>query len=197
MGAAAAQARGVQRPLFLTGMMGCGKTTVGRLVAESLQVPFVDLDVRIERLFGASVPELLAADPAAFREREREALSSLLAEPGVAGRGLVVATGGGAILDSRSRAAMDEVGTRVYLEVSVEELEQRLARAQAHGEGARPLLRGGASLRSRVAELLTARRSHYRSAAVSIDAQGPPEGVAERILAALGAPTGSRDSEAV
>ncbi len=187
----------MQRPLFLTGMMGCGKTTVGRILAHALGVPLCDLDVRIERLFGASVPTLLAAGEEHFRTCERDALSSLLAEPGMRGRGLVVATGGGAILDAGSRAAMDEVGTRVYLEASVDELVRRLRQAEAADQSARPLLHGASSLRARVAELLTARRSHYRSAALCIDAQGDPTAVSDRILVALGKDAGTLDSEAV
>jgi len=187
----------MQRPLFLTGMMGCGKTTVGRILAHALGVPLCDLDVRIERLFGASVPKLLAAGEDRFRACERDALSSLLAEPGARGRGLVVATGGGAILDADSRAAMDDVGTRIYLEASVDELVRRLRQAEAADEGARPLLQGATSLRARVAELLTARRALYRSAALCIDAQGDAVGVADRILVALGKDTGARGSEAV
>ena len=64
--------------------MGCGKTTVGRVLAHAWDVPFVDLDERIERVYGATVPELLAArgEPG-FRDAEARALASLLAEPHV------------------------------------------------------------------------------------------------------------------
>ncbi|MCA9708894.1 MAG: shikimate kinase [Myxococcales bacterium] len=189
----------MQRPLFLTGMMGCGKTTVGRILAETLGVPLVDLDARIERLFGQTIPELFERGEPCFREHERQALASLLAEPGFGGRGVVVATGGGAVLDPDSRAAMDRVGLRVYLEVGVDELVRRLSADDASDrdeEGAaRPLLEGRARLRGRVAELSAARRACYRSAAVCVDAQGDPREVAARVALALG--EGARDSEAV
>jgi shikimate kinase len=134
----------VQRPLFLTGMMGCGKTTVGRVLAHTQGVPLVDLDARLERMLGASVAELLAArgEPG-FREAEAEALSSLLAEPGFGGRGVVVATGGGAVLHAGSCDAMDRVGTRIYLEVGVDELVRRLRPEVEADDQARPLLAGG------------------------------------------------------
>jgi shikimate kinase len=184
----------VRRPLFLTGPMGCGKTTVGRVLAHAHDVPLVDLDERIERLFGAAVPELLAQrGEAGFRQAEARALASLLAEPGFAERGVVVALGGGAVLDDESRLAMDRTGTRIYLEVSVDELVRRLRPLVEADPGARPLLQGGpqeGSLRLRlcVAELLAARGSIYRTGARCIDAHGDPDAVAARITAALAEP---------
>jgi shikimate kinase len=168
--------------------MGCGKTTVGRVLAHAWAVPFVDLDERIERLFAATVPELLATrgEPG-FREAEARALASLLAEPGFAQRGVVVALGGGAVLDAAGRLAMDRAGTRIYLEVSEDELVRRLRPEVEADPGARPLLQGG-SLRVRVAELLVARGALYRAGALCIDAQGDPEAVAARITAALAEP---------
>lgn len=175
----------VPRPLFLTGMMGCGKTTVGRVLAHAQGVPLVDLDERIERLFGASVPELVAArGELGFRELESRALASLLAEPGFCERGVVVALGGGAGLDEGNRRAIDRAGPRIYLEVSVDELVRRLRPATLADPGARPLLQGG-SLRLRVAELLAARGSIYRTGALCIDAHGDPAAVAARIMAAI------------
>lgn len=195
----------MQRPLFLTGMMGCGKTTVGRVLAQELGAPLVDLDARIERLFGVTVPALFAeGGEAGFREAEAQALRSLLAEPGVAGRALVVAAGGGAVLRPDNREAMDRVGTRVYLEVSVDELVRRLRPDVAGDDRARPLLAvdegdPGAGLRQRVAELLAARRSIYRTGARCIDGHGDPAVVAARVRLSLPELPGParQDSEAV
>jgi shikimate kinase len=202
--AASSQAWGVQRPLFLTGMMGCGKTTVGRVLAHSQGVPLIDLDARLERMLGASVAELLAerGEPG-FREAEAQALASLLAEPGFCGHGVVVATGGGAVLHPGSREAMDRVGTRIYLEVGVDELVRRLRPEVEADAQARPLLAGGppggalvpggepVGLAQRVAELLAARRSSYRAGAVCIDAHGEPAAVAARIVTAMQGSVGS------
>jgi len=181
----------VRRPLFLTGMMGCGKTTVGRVLADAHAVPFVDLDERIERLFGAAVPDLFAArgEPG-FREAEARALVSLLAEPGFGERGVVVALGGGAVLYAGSREAMDRAGTRVYLEVGVDELVRRLRSEVEADPAARPLLQGS-SLRLRVAELLAARGSIYRAGALCIDAHDDPAAVAGRVTAAVAAEASS------
>lgn len=173
------------QPLFLTGMMGCGKTTVGRVLAQARGVPLVDLDERIERLFGAAVSELIATQgEPGFRQLESRALTSLLAEPGFCERGVVVALGGGAGLDEANRRAIDRAGPRVYLEVSVDELVRRLRPATLANPGARPLLQGG-SLRLRVAELLAARGSIYRTGALCIDAHGDPAAVAARVAAAI------------
>lgn len=187
----------MQRPLFLTGMMGCGKTTVGRILADDLGVALVDLDTRVEHLFGRTVPELFADGEPEFRAHERQALRSLLAEPGFGGRPVVVSTGGGAILDATGREAMDEIGTRVYLEVGVDELTRRLRAARTQDEDTRPLLEGPERLRQRVAELLAARRSRYRTAALCIDGHGDPSQVAARIVVALGEGLPARGSEAV
>lgn len=183
------------RPLFLTGMMGCGKTTVGRVLADARGVPLVDLDERIERLFGATVSELVAtAGEPGFRALESRALASLLGEPGFCARGVVVALGGGAALDEGSRRAIDRAGPRIYLEVGVDELVRRLRPTVEADPGARPLLQGG-SLRLRVAELLAARGSIYRAGALCIDALGDPAVVAARIAAALDDRQAARTAE--
>ncbi|MEM7157724.1 MAG: shikimate kinase [Myxococcota bacterium] len=193
-----AQAWGVQRPLFLTGMMGCGKTTVGRVLAHDHERTVVDLDERIERLFGRTVAELFGAGEASFREHEHQALRSLLAEPGFGGQGTVVTCGGGTVLDRRNRDAMDAVGTRVYLEVGVDELVRRLLPTVEADPDARPLLKGEpARVRARLGDLLAARRSLYRAGSIVVDAEADPVSVAERIVAALDGVAQLRDSEAV
>ena len=110
---------------------------MGRLLAERLGATFVDLDTRIERLFGTSIAELFEQGEARFRRCERDALRSLLAEPGVGDRAIVVATGGGTVVDPRNMADMRAHGRTVHLEVPVATLAARLGRGH---DTTRPLL---------------------------------------------------------
>jgi shikimate kinase len=195
----------VTSPIFLTGMMASGKSTVGRLLALELGVPFIDLDRRIEILFGCSVDALFADGEAAFRAAETTALESLLAEPGFAARRSVVATGGGVVIDPRNRAAMAAAGLVVHLDVELDDLVGRL---EPEDEG-RPLLRLPAdgraidrpgstmAVRRRLAELLATRRQAYRDGAIRVDGRGPPEFVAARVRSAVAEAEGDRGSEAV
>ncbi len=193
----------MRRPVFLTGMMGSGKSTVGRLLAAEAEAEFVDLDVRIERLFGQRIADMLGganADPAKFRARERLALTTLLDEPGFAQRRVVVATGGGVVLDAHNRRQMRQVGTVVYLRVAVEVLASRLSADIAEDPQARPLLPPAVvDLRARLLELSSARTADYDDCDLTVDGAGPAQMVASRILAALREATvsGEREHEAV
>ena len=175
----------MQGPVFLTGMMGSGKSTVGRLLADRCGAELVDLDTRIERLLGRSVVALLAEGEESFRESERQALRSLVEEPGLSGRAVIVATGGGAVLDPDSRALMRRVGTVVHLRASASTLSQRLLAEERAHPGARPLLRGEAGLPERIAELLAARSEAYADCDIAIDADADAPSVRDAVLAAL------------
>jgi len=165
-------------PLFLVGMMGSGKSTVGRLLARRAEAPFVDLDTRLERVFGASVSELMVRGEASFRALERASLAQLVAEPAWGAAPCVVATGGGVVLDPRNRADMRRTGRVVLLEVAPEQLAVRL-----RGDTTRPLLAASeAGPGVALAELWGAREADYRAAAhVVVDAGGPAASVAERV----------------
>jgi shikimate kinase len=158
-------------------MMGSGKSTVGRRLAALAGGEFIDLDRRIERMYGRSISELFGAGESAFRAREREALVSLLAEPAFAQRPAVVATGGGVVLDPDNVAAMRDAGVVVVLEVPVAVLVERL-----HADDGRPLLAGG-SLQDRLGAILAERAPLYAVAGTAIDAAGPADEVATRVLA--------------
>lgn len=175
---------GPGRPVFLTGMMGAGKTTVAPLLAAAWDVPWIDLDTRIARIFGATTRALFARGEAQFRRCEHQALRLLLAEPGLCARTVVVATGGGVVVDPNNRALMAAAGRVVLLEVSLDELARRLLTPAARVH--RPLLAGDpAVVRARLAELFSRRRSAYAEADVVVDAEGSPQDAVHRLLSAF------------
>ncbi|MEO6353918.1 MAG: 3-dehydroquinate synthase, partial [Burkholderiaceae bacterium] len=107
--------------IFLIGLMGSGKTTVGRALAKRLGRRFVDSDHEIEARSGASIPWIFEIEgEGSFRRREAEVIRDLTAE-----QGIVLATGGGAVLDAQSRAYLHARGTVVYLRASVNNILQR------------------------------------------------------------------------
>ena len=169
-------------PIFLTGMMASGKSTVGRLLAARTGAVFVELDERVERMFGKSVAELFAQGEGTFRACEHAAFVALLGEPSFAARDVVVATGGGLVLDPRHRDAMASCGRIVRLAVDVPTIVERVQAIAA----TRPLLAGD-SLAERVATLADDREAAYRDRALSVDAAASPELVVDRVIAALGA----------
>lgn len=137
--------------IYLTGFMGTGKSVVGKELARLLRRPFVDLDLSIESAAGSSVASLFARrGEAAFRKLERKALLRAAKRQGV-----VVALGGGTLLDPRHRAVVAK-GLLVNLSCSRAELVRRLRPERA----SRPLLAGG-SLSARIGKLLTERRDAY------------------------------------
>lgn len=164
--------------VWLVGMMGAGKSTVGRELASRLGRRFVDTDADIESAVGCSVAEIFASQgEGAFREREREAIEALR------GSGAVVALGGGAVTQPKVRKALAGCGVTVYLRAAPETLLARVGDAEA-----RPLLAGlgPAERLERVRALLAEREAAYTVAALCIDTEslGPDE-VVEAILARL------------
>ncbi|MEE9382747.1 MAG: shikimate kinase [Nannocystaceae bacterium] len=170
------------RPLFLTGMMGAGKSTVGKLMASRAAVVFVDLDRRIERVTGRGVATLIAGGVDVFRRWEHAALRSLVAEPGFTHLGSVVATGGGVVEDPRNLVLMRSAGAVAYLAVPIEILVQRLSRDTE--QASRPLLDPG-SLRESIVWRLAERESAYNTADLRVDGGQAPAQVVDRILAAV------------
>ncbi len=150
-------AHGYHSPLVVTGFMGTGKTSVGRIVAQKLGRDFIDMDTVIETRERQSVREIFATrGETYFRAREGELCAELAARDD-----LVIATGGGALVnpDNRARFAGAFV---VCLDATVDAILARLAGAQD-----RPLLAGGA--REQIEALLNARREAYAAIAAHVD----------------------------
>jgi len=143
--------------IILIGLMGAGKSAVGRSLAERLGRPFVDTDKLIEEQAGRSIPAIFADEgEEGFRRREAAVIASLKARDG-----LVVATGGGAVLRPENRAALRASGVVIWLEAAPEVL---LERTEAQGVATRPLLTGGDPL-ERLRRLAAERAGAYREAA--------------------------------
>jgi len=118
--------------IFLVGLMGAGKTTIGRQLARRLKLRFVDSDQEIEARTGVHIPLIFEIEgEEGFRKREAQVLAELTQE-----RGLVLATGGGAVLDAGNRANLAANGLVVYLSVAPTLLWERLRQDRS-----RPLLR--------------------------------------------------------
>ena len=162
----------MRQTIYLTGFMGAGKSAVGKELARLLRRPFVDLDLSIERAAGSSVASLFARrGEEEFRKLERKALLRAAKRSGV-----VVALGGGTLLDPRNRALVRK-GFVVCLTCSKSELVRRLGPSR----DSRPLLAGG-PLGKRVAKLMVEREAEYADADWSVSTTvNSPEAAASLI----------------
>ncbi len=145
----------VDGSVFLVGMMGAGKTSVGRQLAQRLGKRFVDADQEIEARCGVSIPVIFEIEgEAGFRLRERQVIDELTALSDI-----VLATGGGAVLSEDSRRRMHERGLVIYLKASANEIWHRTRRDRS-----RPLL-ATANPQQRIIDLLAAREPLYAETA--------------------------------
>lgn len=164
------------RSVALVGMMGVGKTNVGRRLAARLGLPFRDADAEIERDAGCSIAEMFAREgEAEFRKRERRVIGRLLADVPA-----VLATGGGAFMDAETRRAMQGKAVSVWLRCDLPLLLRRLAACTD-----RPLLRDGdpAEILQR---LMALRHPIYAEADLAFDSMDEdPEATTARVHAAL------------
>lgn len=151
----------LHRTIVLVGMMGSGKTAIGRNLAARLNVPFVDSDAAIEAAANATISEIFKRDGEAFfRDRETEVIGRLLAGPPG-----ILSTGGGAFLADRNRAAISELGVSIWLDVPLSTLWDRV-----RNKDTRPLLRTADPL-ARLTEIYHDRVDVYALADLSIKGQ--------------------------
>ena len=160
--------------VWLIGLMGSGKNTVGTDLADRLDRPFYDLDGRVEEGYGRSVSDLFFIEgESEFRRLESEALNTIALEPDG-----VVATGGGSILVDDNVSMMRENGIVVLLDVTAETAAERIA-----DSGSRPLLTGDSL--DTLSDILTDRIAAYRAAAqIIVDGNDDVSTVVDRVVEA-------------
>lgn len=165
------------RPVALVGLMGAGKTSVGRRLADLVSAPFVDSDAEIAVAAGMSIPEIFATygEPE-FRDGERRVIARLLSGPPC-----VLATGGGAFIEERTRADILELATSVWLRADLEVLWDRV-----RDRPGRPLL-DAPDPKAVLADLDRARAPFYGLADVTVDSRRGAShlAMARAIVAAL------------
>ncbi len=164
------------RPIVLIGLMGAGKSTVGRRLANRLRLPFVDADVEIEAAAGMTITEIFDRfGESYFRDGERRVIARL-----IDGTPKVIATGGGAFINQETRSLILEEAIAVWLDANPDVLAERVKRRDT-----RPLLRGrdaGQVLR----DLAAVRNPIYAMAPIRVSShQAPHEATVRAILEAI------------
>lgn len=169
-------ARPGDRSIVLVGLMGAGKTTVGRRLAQRLGLTFVDADAEIERAAGETIPEIFERHgEAVFRDGERRVIARLL-EQGPQ----VLATGGGAFMDPTTRANIAARGISIWLKADLDVLMRRVGRRSN-----RPLLKQG-DAQATMEKLMAQRYPVYAEADITVESrEGPLETVVDDVIAEL------------
>ncbi len=164
------------RSIVFVGLMGAGKTCIGRRLASKLRLPFVDADAEIEAAAGCSIEEFFARHgESAFRDGERRVIARLLAQPRQ-----VLSTGGGAFMDPGTRAEIRDKAISVWLRADLDLLLRRTGRRNN-----RPLLKRG-NPRDILCNLIDQRYPVYAEADVVVESlDGPPEATVERVKNAV------------
>ena len=172
----------VPKTIALVGLMGAGKSSIGRRLAQRLGLPFIDADSEIEAAADATVEEIFQRHgEAAFRDGERRVIARLLDSPVH-----VLATGGGAFMDATTRTLIRARAVSVWLRADIELMLARVGRRSN-----RPLLKGG-DPRAVLQQLIAQRYPIYAQADITVDSvDGPPEATVERVMAALAAQFGA------
>ncbi|WP_380874987.1 shikimate kinase [Sphingomonas sp. DBB INV C78] len=166
----------LNRPIVLVGLMGSGKSTVGRRLASRLHLPFVDADHEIEVAAGLSIPEIFERfGEAHFRDGERRVIARL-----IDGQPKVVATGGGAFMQDETRQLILDKATAVWLDADIEVLVDRVGRREG-----RPLLKDR-DPHEALTELAAVRNPVYALAPIRVRSQPlPHDATVDAIIRAL------------
>lgn len=164
------------RTIVMVGLMGAGKTSVGRRLAQRLGLDFIDADHEIEAAAGCTIEEIFERfGETAFRDGERRIIQRLLERPAH-----VLATGGGAFIDAETRGRIKDAAVSVWLKADLEVLVRRVGRRSN-----RPLLKRG-DPREVLTALMDQRYPIYAEADIRIDsADGPTDATVDRVVEAL------------
>ena len=168
-----------QPNIILTGFMGTGKTTLGRLLAERLGYEFIDTDTLIEAQIDQTIAELFQTEgEAAFRKLESKLVEELAQK-----EGLVIATGGGLVLDPKNVTLLSQTGKIICLTASPEEILARVSKQQ----NLRPLLQE-ADPQAKIIELLQQRNSVYQQFLQLSTSKRSPDELINEILTLIQSP---------
>lgn len=172
--------RAPERPIALVGIMGVGKTTIGRRLANRLKRAFVDADEAVAEAAGRPVADIFTDfGEAAFRDGERKVIARLMEEP----KPLVLALGGGAFVDPDTRALLKEKAVTIWLKADLDTLMDRVGKKP----GQRPLL-NDPDPRAVMARLMARREPAYAQADIAVTSRtGSQDATVEAVLAALDA----------
>lgn len=167
---------GIKASLVLVGLMGVGKSTIGRRLAARLHLPFVDADDEIERAAGMTIQEIFDRHgEAAFRDGERRVIARL-----IDGSPKVIATGGGAFVNEQTRRLILEKATAIWLDADIEILVGRVSRRDG-----RPLLKGK-DPREVLVRLAAERAPYYQQAPIRVrSTDSPHDATVEAIVEAI------------
>lgn len=158
----------ITKPILLTGMMGSGKSVLGKALAQRLNLPFIDADAEIEKQEGTSIAAIFAEHgEERFRRIEENVLRKLLA-----GEVAVIAAGGGAIINKNTRKLFREKALTIWLKAPATTLFERTKKDHG-GDTARPLLKNGDPVAT-LARLLGERERFYAEAAIHLDTSARP-----------------------
>lgn len=165
-----------ERSIVLVGLMGAGKSTVGRRLASALRLPFHDADQEIETAAGCSISDFFERyGETAFRDGERKVIARLLAGPRH-----VLATGGGAFMDTTTRTLIKDQGLSVWLRAGIDLLMERVTKRPT-----RPLLKND-DPRGTMERLMAERYPIYAEADITVDSNGGPhDAIVQQILSQL------------